>query len=141
MKNPTITLTYLGLLFFCIGCNPPAPTVSDSGLETQSLTKLVSMAMNESEEIKFCLDDDAGIELLRGPGERLQEVAQALPDAVSKSALADAKKDKANKSIGALTQACDSLVSSIKNQASSKEISKANSKIHIEILELTKLSR
>lgn len=129
------------VLLFCVGCTTSAPTTSDSGLESQSITELVDSLMDEVEEIKFCLSEDAGIEAVQESADRFQKVLTALPGSVSASGLPPSKTVKLNSSIQSLNKAYDSLASSLESQASSAEISKANSKIYGEIKSFIKLSQ
>jgi len=134
-------MSLLAVLLLSIGCDTSTPTTTDSGLESRSLTELTDLAMAEVEEINFCLSEDAGIESLQESANRLQKVVKALPGSVSAAGLTPSKTEKANSSIQSLTTAYDSLVSSLENQASSREISKVNSKILSEMKTLTKLSK
>ena len=77
LKASIYQLIFLGLFFF-VGCDRSTPEAKDdAGLASKSPTELVKSALNETDEIKFCLSEDAGIDSFEESADRLFKIIEA----------------------------------------------------------------
>ena len=137
MKSPLYLLFFLGLVFFFVGCGSSTPEASET---TKSPSELVKSAIALTDDFKFCLADEAGIDSLSQSAGRLHEIVDALPKSVTDSELTDSKKAQVSKAVESVKTACDSLTTAIDSQATTSELSKANAKIRSELISISKLS-
>ena len=137
MKAPIYLSILLGLF---AGCSS-APESTDVGLSSRPPKELVQSAVQESDEFKFCLSEEAGPESLKEVADRLLKVVEAMVDSVNASELAESKKAQLSQSIEALKTSCGDLAASAEGQATSSELSKANSKIRSELISVSKMLR
>lgn len=139
LKTPIYISILLGLFLFA-GC-PSTPESVEKGLSSRPPEELVTLAIQETREFEFCLSEEADAESLKGSVDRLQEVVEALSESVSAPGLAQGKKAKLSQSIEAVKTACDGLATSAESQATSKELSKASSKIRGQLVSISKMLR
>lgn len=139
MKAP-IYLSFLLGLFVFAGC-PSAPESADVGLSSHPPKELVKSAVQETDEFKFCLSEEAGPESLKESADRMLKLVEAMADSVNASEFADSKKAQLSQSIEALKASCGDLAASAEGQATSSVLSKANSKIRSELISISKMLR
>ena len=122
-----------------IGCGPK-PEASDAGASTKTPAELVKAGLEETDELKFCLSEEAGMTSIKQSSERLSKIVEALPESVAASTLAQGKKDQLTVLIGSLKTADENLASSVESQASVSDLSKANAKVRKELISISKIT-
>lgn len=139
MKSKIQLAILVGLLVLFIGCK--TSTDNNARQTSRTLPELVKDATTESEEFRFCIQEDAGNESLKECSERIRAIVASLPESISGSELPSDRKDKISKKIEDLQAAFDDIANAVERNSSNAEKSKANSSFNKHLQIITKLLR
>ena len=121
-----------------IGCGKTAEKEPTSGIEALTLSELVESLSQETKEVQFCLDEEAGFDSLRQCSTRMQAILDALPGSISSSNLPEDKKQKLTADLDSLKSAYSGLDESVQSNGSQSKTSKANKKLIDEVKRISK---
>ena len=109
-------ITTIGLaviLSAAVGCGSGDADVgsefSESTLRAQPIGTLLNSAIEQMDEVKFCLSEGADARTVQRPISQFRSVAKAIPASVASSQLSDDEKQELQATIDKLANLCDEL--------------------------------